>query len=58
LALQRLEKIWEGLMRIDRFGHYARQAQLSPLRSALRDYVLVYRTPAYGATVRGKLPAP
>ena len=43
LALQRLEKIWEGLIRIDRFGHYARQAQLSPLRSTLRDYVLVYR---------------
>ncbi len=45
LAEGRRERVWEGLMQIERFGHHARQEQLGPLRQALRDYVLVYRTP-------------
>jgi hypothetical protein len=45
IARQRAERVWEGLMRIERFGVYARQEQLRPLRRALRDYVLLYRTP-------------
>lgn len=45
LAAERLERVWDGLMQIEAFGHHARQEELTPLRKALRDYVLVYRTP-------------
>jgi hypothetical protein len=45
VAEQRLEMVWDGLMQIERFNHHAREEQLAPLRRALRDYVLVYRTP-------------
>jgi hypothetical protein len=44
IAGQRVERVWEGLMEIERFRDYARQEQLRPLRRALRDYVLIYRT--------------
>ncbi len=44
LAEQRLERVWDGFMRIEQFGLHAKNERLGPLRRALRDYVLIYRT--------------
>jgi hypothetical protein len=43
-AAQRLESVWDGLMLIERFRHHVRRDQLGPVRRALKDYALVYRT--------------
>ncbi|MDA0334205.1 MAG: hypothetical protein O2782_03470 [bacterium] len=44
LAEKRLERVWDGLMQIEQFSVHAKNEQLGPLRRALRDYVLLYRT--------------
>jgi hypothetical protein len=43
-ATKRLEGVWEGLMLLPSFGEHTRREQLAPLRQALVDYVLVYRS--------------
>ena len=43
-ATVRLERVWDGLMAIDRFRTHARENHVPALRRALQDYVLVYRS--------------
>lgn len=42
-AARGLEQTWDGLMGIERFGAHARADELTPLRRALKEFVLVYR---------------